>query len=55
MKLTRKARKMIALTLSAALVLGGTALNGSSAEAAKKPSLKLNKKQATVVRKQWLQ
>ena len=42
MKLSRNARKLVALTLSAALVLGGTAVNSSSASAAKKATLKLN-------------
>ena len=46
MKLSRNARKLVALTLSAALVLGGTAVNGSSASAAKKATLKLSRKSA---------
>ena len=48
MKLSRNARKLVALTLSAALVLGGVAVNGSSASAAKKATLKLSKKSAKI-------
>lgn len=48
MKLTKNARKVVACALSAALVLGGTGINGKSASAAKKVTLKLNKKTAKI-------
>ena len=48
MKLSRNAKKLVALTLSAALVVGGVVVNDSGASAAKKATLKLNKKSAKV-------
>lgn len=48
MRLLRNAKKLVALTLSTALAVGGMAASDSSALAAKKATLKLNKKSVRV-------